>query len=199
MNAVRSFRSPRILQNRTLGLPVLLVASILSSACDPADEEVASAESRVAAFDELARPASEPVGPTVFMPGAIAQMSDYDLAVAEGDPDAAAGLDFSVGGEPVASIPGSLPFHIQRYGHFSNGGILDTGFPTGNWAAAVVGIQTTDGDINENGTGNPLFAYPYQFNGTWHVTFDLRSHQNNESWSVWVMFVNRSMTTTSNF
>ena len=48
-------------------------------------------------------------------------------------------------------------------------------------------------------TGNPLFAYPYQFNGTWHVTFDMRSHINHEGWTVWVMFINRSMATTTNY
>lgn len=94
---------------------------------------------------------------------------------------------------------GSRPIHIQKYGPFGNGGTLSTGFPTSAWIATVVGIDTTDGDINEVGTGNPLRAFPFQSNGIWNVTFDLRSHGNNESWSIWIMYVNRSMATATNF
>ena len=94
---------------------------------------------------------------------------------------------------------GSRPIHIQKYGPFGNGGTLGTGFPTSDWIAVVVGMDTTDGDINEVGVGNPLRAFPFQSNGIWHVTFDLRSHRDNESWSIWVMYIQRSMASATNF
>ncbi|MCG8425213.1 MAG: hypothetical protein MJE77_45615 [Proteobacteria bacterium] len=94
---------------------------------------------------------------------------------------------------------GSRPIHVQKYGPFGNGGTLSTGFPTSSWVAVVVGIDTTDGDINEVGVGNPLRAFPFQSNGIWNVTFDLRSHRDNESWSIWIMYIQRSMATATNF
>ena len=94
---------------------------------------------------------------------------------------------------------GSRPIHVQKYGPFGNGGTLGTGFPTSDWVAVVVGMDTTDGDINEVGTGNPLRAFPFQSNGIWHVTFDLRSHRDNESWSIWIMYIRRDMASTTNF
>ena len=94
---------------------------------------------------------------------------------------------------------GSRPIHVQKYGPFGNGGTLGTGFPTSDWIAVVVGMDTTDGDINEVGVGDPLRAFPFQSNGIWHVTFDLRSHRDNESWSIWVMYIQRSMASATNF
>ncbi len=94
---------------------------------------------------------------------------------------------------------GSRPIHVQKYGPFGNGGTLSTGFPTSDWIAVVVGMDTTDGDINEVGVGDPLRAFPFQSNGIWNVTFDLRSHRDNESWSIWVMYIQRSMASATNF
>ncbi len=176
------------------------LAALTLGACDPADGEPLDDELtedvRDGALALEPRPA-EPIGPAEFFPGLAPQVSDYDFAVEAGE--IAAGASGDLTSASAAAFPGSLPIHIQRYGPFGNGGILDTGFPTSEWAAAVVGLQTVNGDIQENGTGNPLFAYPYQFNGTWHVTFDLRSHQTHEGWTIWVMFVNRDMATTSNY
>ncbi len=101
--------------------------------------------------------------------------------------------------DEVPKAVGSQPIHVQKYGPFGNGGTLSTGFPTSDWIATVVGIDTTDGDINENGTGNPLRAFPFQSGGIWHVTFDFRSHYDNESWSIWVMYIRRDMATSTNF
>lgn len=94
---------------------------------------------------------------------------------------------------------GSKPFHFQRYGPFGNGGTLTTQFSGADWIAAVVGFRTFNGDIQENGVGNPIYCYPFQENGIWKITFDFRSHNTHEGWEVWVMFVDRRMATINGF
>jgi hypothetical protein len=99
----------------------------------------------------------------------------------------------------TSSGAGSKPFHFQRYGPFGNSGILNTGFPTSSYIAVVVGFRTFDGDIQEDGVGDPIYCYAFQQSGAWHVTFDVRSHNTNEGWEVWVMFVDRRMATITGF
>ncbi len=110
------------------------------------------------------------------------------------------GSDVALGTLTGAHIDGpgnGRPFHFQRYGPFPNGGLLDTGFSADLWAAAVVGFRTTNGDIQENGVGDPLIIYPFVQNGNWHVDFDLRSHNSNEGWEFWMMFVDRRFASVS--
>lgn len=111
--------------------------------------------------------------------------------------------DNTITGDKVRGVGftgvGSKPFHLQRYGPFGNSGTLNTGFPTSDWVAAVVGMRTFDGDIQENGVGNPFFCYPFQQSGTWHVAYDLRSHNNHEGWEVWIMYIDRRWTTVTGF
>ena len=94
---------------------------------------------------------------------------------------------------------GSKPFHFERYGPFGAAGVVTTQFNDTQWIAAVVGFRTFNGDIQENGVGSPIYCYPFRENGVWKITFDFRSHNTHEGWEVWVMFVDRRMTTSIGF
>ena len=100
---------------------------------------------------------------------------------------------------PFNSGHGSKPFHFQKYGPFNGGGTLNTGMQADLFVATVAGFRTFDGDILENGTVDPIQCYPFQQNGTWHVRFDVASHNNHEGWEIWMMFVDRRMTTVTGF
>ena len=171
-----------------LVLSGLLVAGCADLGADPLDPTDRAGQSDIS--EPPAHKPAELASPVFYEADEWGQVvggpvpDDLDTIAARGDLD---------------KNPGSRPIHVQKYGPFGNGGTLSTGFPTSNWVATVVGIQTTDGDINEVGSGNPLYAYPFQHNGIWHVSFDLRSHGDNESWSVWVMYIQRTMASTSNF
>lgn len=103
-------------------------------------------------------------------------------------------------GTQTQAVAGSKPFHLQKYGPYDSSGTVNTNRSTSDWAAAtVVGVRTFSGDIQENGSGKPFYAYPFKQNGTWRVTFDIRSHNNHEGWEVWVMFIDHSMATVSGF
>ncbi len=185
-------------------IAIAALASVATLGCDVEDEDhewverVESSEVAVAPPQLEAAELNAQLIEPEFFPGEL-DMGPSDFEIAREDGFEVPGLDITSGDDVIPRSVGSKPFHIQKYGHFGNGGTLNTGFPTSSWVATVVGIQTTDGDINEFGSGSPLLAYPFQQDGRWHVTFDFRSHGDNESWSIWIMYVNRDMATTSNF
>lgn len=179
---------------------VFTLAVTSSAGCDPADVEADALDA--VEHRELGRSASaeerraEVIEPE-FFPDAEPWPSDYDLAVEDGTFDAP-GMSLTAPTDPLASF-GSRPIHIQRYGPFATGGVLNTGIPTCCWIASVVGFQTINGDINEVGTGNPISVFPFQSSGSWHVSFDLRSHNVHEDWTLWVMFIDRDTASSTNF
>lgn len=178
---------------RPLALAAALTASLLATGCVTGSDGIAGADDSISDLErlddskEVTGPAAGPIVEPVFYE------SNEDGEVI-GGPLADEAFDTA-----AHKNAGSRPIHVQKYGPFGNGGTLGTGFPTSDWIAVVVGMDTTDGDINEVGTGNPLRAFPFQSNGIWHVTFDLRSHRDNESWSIWVMYIQRSMASATNF
>ncbi len=111
--------------------------------------------------------------------------------------------DNSLTGDDLRGVAGagvgSKPFHFERYGPFGSAGTVTTQFNDTQWIAAVVGFRTFDGDIQENGVGSPIYCYPFRENGVWKITFDFRSHNTHEGWEVWVMFIDRRMTTSIGF
>ena len=47
------------------------------------------------------------------------------------------------------------PFEFERF-DVSSSGTITTRWPSTTWVVAVVGFHTRDGDIQENGVGDPL-------------------------------------------
>lgn len=100
--------------------------------------------------------------------------------------------------QDIASIaPNQIsprPFQFELF-DVGGSGEIQTRWPSGTWIVAVVGFHTRNGDIQENGVGDPIFVYPFVLNGVWRIRFDLRSHNTNETWRIWTMAVHRDMTT----
>ncbi len=65
--------------------------------------------------------------------------------------------------------------------------------PSSDWIVAIVGFAATNGDIQEDDTGNPIYVYPYISGGMWHVTADVRSHNNHEEWKIWYMKIRKGL------
>lgn len=103
----------------------------------------------------------------------------------------------SIGSADISAIsPGQIspvPFEFERF-TVPSSGVIATRWPGGSFVVAVVGFETRNGDIQENGTGDPIFVYPFIQNGRWRISFDFRSHNSNERWRIWTMAVRREMT-----
>ena len=69
----------------------------------------------------------------------------------------------------------------------------NTGVPTADWHAAIVGFRALDGDIQEDDAGNIIQVYMYGSGGTWWLRADFRSHINPEEWTVNVMYVSKQL------
>lgn len=94
---------------------------------------------------------------------------------------------------------GDRPIHVQRYGPFGTSGAFNTAVPADKWIACVVGMRAFNGDIQENGAGDILYAHPYRNGNFWAIAYDFRSHQTHEGWELWVMFINRGLATSRDF
>ena len=86
-----------------------------------------------------------------------------------------------------------VPFQFERFTVAINGTIA-TRWSARDWVVTITGFQALNGDIQENGVGDPLFVYPFVRDGRWQIRFDLRSHNTNERWRIWAMAVRREMT-----
>ncbi len=85
------------------------------------------------------------------------------------------------------------PFQFERF-TVPNNGTIATRWSAQDWVVTITGFQALNGDIQENGVGDPLFVYPFVRDGRWQIRFDLRSHNTNERWRIWAMAVRREMT-----
>ncbi|MEM9218136.1 MAG: hypothetical protein AAGD25_27815 [Cyanobacteria bacterium P01_F01_bin.150] len=89
-------------------------------------------------------------------------------------------------------VDGQRPIRIKRYS-VTGGRSVNTGFSTTNWMATIAGFRALGGDIQENDRGNIIEVYTKAASGKWQVYANFRTHNQNETWEVWVMFIRREM------
>lgn len=105
-----------------------------------------------------------------------------------------------VNGGGNLEVGGSKPIVIKRFANLYGGAAShDTGFPHTTWSAAIAGFKTWDGDIDEEGTTNPIFCYLEKGTTNWLIYVDFASHNNHEYWRVDVMFIKNQMVSLQGF
>ncbi len=142
-----------------------------------------------------------PQGPAGGLgPNSVTSIEVVDNSLTGADITGLTGSDIANGSITAADIssirPGQIrpaPLQFERFTLASNGTIV-TRWPAQDWVVTITGFQALNGDIQENGVGDPLFVYPFVRDGRWQIRFDLRSHNTNERWRIWAMAVRREMT-----
>ncbi len=90
-------------------------------------------------------------------------------------------------------VDGALPIQFERYTNLGDNISYNTSYAVADYCAAIVGMRTIDVDTQENGDGDAIRARMENVSGNWHIVADWRSHNDDESWDVDVMFVTRKM------
>lgn len=85
----------------------------------------------------------------------------------------------------------SAPVSRHEFRNLGNDVNHNTFLSTSTHECGVVGIAARDGDIEEHNTGDILQAYLYKLAGTWWFRGDFRTHNDQESWDVDVLCVQR--------
>ena len=85
------------------------------------------------------------------------------------------------------------PIIFIRYKNLGDNVIRNTGFSASDYSAAIVGFRALDGDINEVNSGNIIQVYMDIANNKWRIRADIRTHKNDETWWVDVMFVSNKL------
>ncbi len=80
-------------------------------------------------------------------------------------------------------------YEFKNLGDNVNG--YNTAISSSTYECGIAGMAALDGDIQENGSGNPIQAYIYSSGGTWRIRADFRTHNNNESWDVDLLCIQR--------
>ncbi len=70
----------------------------------------------------------------------------------------------------------------------------DTRIPTATYECGITSMAAMDGDIQENGPGDIIYAYMVEDGGTWWINANFRTHENHENWFVGVMCLKRDAT-----
>lgn len=97
-------------------------------------------------------------------------------------------------------INGEKPIQFVRYTNIGDDTDYHTGYDTDEWGAAIVGFKAQSVDINENDSGTFIKIYmDGESFHDWHIRADLRSHNNNEDWTIDVMYVSRKFCSISGF
>ena len=96
-------------------------------------------------------------------------------------------------------IDGDYPIKIERYTNLGDDISHDTGYSTADWNAVIAGFQANDGDIQEDNAGRIIQMKMVKIGGSWYIWADFRTHNNNESWDVDVMFIRTSMSQSIGF
>ncbi|HAP59951.1 MAG TPA: hypothetical protein DCR93_10785 [Cytophagales bacterium] len=96
-------------------------------------------------------------------------------------------------------LKGKKPIIIRRYSNMGDNITYNTNYSSADYNAAIIGFVTQDVDINENKDGDFLQVRMIISNGKWHIRADIRSHNDNESWYVDVMFVSTQMSTRTGY
>ncbi len=94
-------------------------------------------------------------------------------------------------------IDGSKPFMIRRFNNVNAN--RDTGVSHSTFSAAIISFVSSSGDINEKGSGRIMQMQLHKSGNTWRISADFRTHSRSETWSVWVMFINKHLVDESGF
>lgn len=79
-----------------------------------------------------------------------------------------------------------------EFNNLGNNVTYNTGLSTTTYECGVGGMAALDGDIEEHNTGDILQAYLFPSGGTWWFRGDFRTHNNQETWNMHALCVNRA-------
>lgn len=95
------------------------------------------------------------------------------------------------------NIDGKKPFMIRRFNNVNAN--HDTEVSHSTFSAAIISFVSSSGDINEKGSGRIMRMQLHKSGNTWHISADFRTHGQSETWTVWVMFINKHLVDESGF
>lgn len=95
------------------------------------------------------------------------------------------------------NIDGRKPFMIRRFSNVNAN--HDTEVSHSTFSAAIISFVSSSGDINEKGSGRIMRMQLHKSGNTWHISADFRTHERSETWTVWVMFINKHLVDESGF
>ena len=81
---------------------------------------------------------------------------------------------------------------IRNFVGLGNNVHYNTGISTSTYECGVVGMSASGGVINASGVGDIISAFLTQEGSTWSINADFRNSGYAESWSIWVICLNRS-------
>ncbi len=82
---------------------------------------------------------------------------------------------------------------VRHYSNLGDNIHYNTGVSTSQFDATIAGFRAAHGDIYENNAGDIIQVYMYEHGGKWHIRGDFRSHKDNESWYVNVLFTSKGL------
>jgi PKD repeat protein len=98
----------------------------------------------------------------------------------------------------IIRFPTSTPdypagsFYFNNYAGLGTNVHFNTYISSSTYECGIISMAALDGDINENGTGNIVYAFMAEEGHTWWINADFRTHENHETWSIGVMCLDRS-------
>jgi PKD repeat protein len=94
-------------------------------------------------------------------------------------------------GTPTPAFPtGSI--HFRTFTRLGNDVQVNTNIDSNQYYCGIVSMAALDGDIEESGRGNILWARMVSQANKWWIHANFNSHRDSESWSVGVMCINRA-------
>ena len=86
-------------------------------------------------------------------------------------------------------------FKMQTFTTVSTGTTVNTDVSSNLWEAAIIGFDSSAGDIYEgqDGARKIMKMYMSEVSSKWVVNADFSSHHTHETWTVYVMFIRKSL------
>jgi PKD repeat protein len=70
----------------------------------------------------------------------------------------------------------------------------NTSILTSTYDCGVVGLAALDGDIDENGVANIIYANTVEEGGTWWINAEFHTHEDHETWNIGLMCLKKGST-----
>jgi PKD repeat protein len=112
---------------------------------------------------------------------------DVRLTVSNSKGDSSSNMEITVfGPTPTPEyLQNAITLHTltgTKYSGIGSNTRYDTGISTAQTDCGILGFAALWGDINENDTANPIYAYLQDDGGTWVLYADFHTHDDHESW-----------------
>ncbi|GLS27368.1 phage tail protein [Marinibactrum halimedae] len=120
-----------------------------------------------------------------------------DVGIGTENPESKLDVNGSINAESINTnsgfnVNGEKPFVYKRFS-VSGGSSKNTNMSTEKYVAAVVGFSAGRTNIDDDSVGFYCYVRPHSIAKTWRIYCDIKSYSDNESWTVDVLFINKSL------